>query len=135
VCIKMNNDPLFLHVGFLRCSLHPVVVVSILDHFTRRNEGQSRIIGTLLGANNDGVVEIRNSFALPVTDGGDKMKEYHRIMHDLHYKTNPQEMVVGWYITGTYIDEESIRIHDFFGVKCFHHLFIFLLIQVFIMIN
>ena len=30
-----------------------------------RNEGQTRVFGTLLGINNDGVVEVRNCFPVP----------------------------------------------------------------------
>ena len=47
------------------CRLHPVVVFSILDHYVMRNEGQTRVFGTLLGINNDGVVEVRNCFPVP----------------------------------------------------------------------
>jgi len=40
--------------------IHPVVIFNILDQFIRRNEGQDRVIGTLLGVNVDGAIEIRN---------------------------------------------------------------------------
>ncbi len=34
----------------------------------RRDEGQERVIGTLLGANNDGILEITNAFPVPHTE-------------------------------------------------------------------
>eukprot|EP01087_Luapelamoeba_hula_P010119 TRINITY_DN2663_c0_g1_i1.p1 TRINITY_DN2663_c0_g1~~TRINITY_DN2663_c0_g1_i1.p1 ORF type:complete len:305 (+),score=54.53 TRINITY_DN2663_c0_g1_i1:75-917(+) len=104
------------HSNNISCKVHPVIVLSVLDHFVRRNEGQKRVFGTLLGINNEGVVEIRNSFAIPHTEGEsfEKVKDFHRNMHDLYLKTNPQETVVGWYSTGVAIDEDSIRVHDFY---------------------
>jgi len=112
------SDSLFLNIGYSAgdCRLHPVVVFSILDHFVMRNEGQTRVFGTLLGINNDGVVEVRNCFPVPhiekeqvIWDGKD-----HRSMLELHLKANPQETVVGWYSTGNTINDDSIRIHDFY---------------------
>src|SRR5690349_5847645 len=38
----------------------------------------------------------------------------HRSMLELHLKANPQETVVGWYSTGLSINDDSIRIHDFY---------------------
>jgi hypothetical protein len=49
--------------------VHPVVIFNILDHFIRRTEGQDRVIGTLLGVNVEGVIEIRNCFPVPHTEG------------------------------------------------------------------
>lgn len=49
--------------------VHPVVIFNILDQFLRRSEGQDRVIGTLLGLNVDGVIEIRNCFPVPHTEG------------------------------------------------------------------
>jgi len=115
---NLGESSLFLNIGYtaLGCRLHPVVVFSILDHFVRRNEGQTRVYGTLLGHNNDGVVEIKNSFAVPHSEG-DKVgfaQEFHKYTHERHLRANPQEMVVGWYATGDTINEDSILIHDFY---------------------
>jgi translation initiation factor 3 subunit F len=49
--------------------VHPVVIFNILDHFIRRTEGQDRVIGTLLGVNVEGTIEIRNCFPVPHTEG------------------------------------------------------------------
>jgi len=115
---NIMSDQLQLSFGYsnVSCKLHPVVVFSILDHFVMRSEGQTRVFGTLLGINNDGIIEIRNCFPVPHTekdqvvwDGKD-----HRSMLELHLKANPQETVVGWYSTGASINDDSIRIHDFY---------------------
>jgi len=103
--------------------VHPVVIFNILDHFIRRNEAGQRVIGTLTGvALNDGVFEIRNSFPVPHTEGeqvGVDM-EYHHNMLDLHHKVSPKETIVGWYATGTEINEASVMLHDFYGREMNH---------------
>jgi len=80
-------DTLFLETGTaLEAKVHPVVLFSILDHFLRRQPGQTRVIGmllalcfnvpllwltchfaagTLLGSTHGGVVQVRSCF--PVT--------------------------------------------------------------------
>lgn len=111
-------DTLQLNIGFssTSCRLHPVVVFSVLDHYVMRSEGQTRVIGTLLGLNNDGVIEVRNCFPVPHTEKEQVLwdPKDHRSMLELHLKANPQETVVGWYSTGASINEDSIRIHDFY---------------------
>ena len=61
----MEED--FLNVGRfdVSCNVHPVVILNILDHHSRRNKDQKRVIGTLLGINNDGMIEITNCFPVP----------------------------------------------------------------------
>lgn len=54
----------------LQVRVHPVVVFSILDHYVRRNnENDNRVIGTLLGSNIDGIIEIKNCFPVPHVEG------------------------------------------------------------------
>ncbi|KAL6063755.1 Eukaryotic translation initiation factor 3 subunit F [Balamuthia mandrillaris] len=113
-----KDSNLFLNIGYstTSCKLHPVVVLSILDHFARRTEGQERVIGTLLGVNNDGVVEIRNCFPVPHTETDQPAldRDFHRNMYELHLKANPQERVVGWYSTGGTINQNSVLFHNFY---------------------
>jgi len=115
----MGDTTLFLETGHSSVSvkLHPVVLFTILDHFVRRTDKQERVIGTLLGSNNDGVVEIRNCFPVPHTEGEqvDDLSlsykkiprlqslfqvavdmDFHRSMYELHLKANPKETIVGW---------------------------------------
>jgi len=104
------------------CKVHPVVIFNILDHFIRRNEGQPRVIGTLTGINVEGIIEIRNSFPVPHTEGeqvGVDM-EFHHNMLDLHHRVSPKETIVGWYATGKEINEASVMLHDFYGREMSH---------------
>jgi len=102
----------------LQVKVQPVVIFSILDHFVRRNdEGQQRVIGSLLGTNIDGVVEIKNCFPVPHSEDEAVWvdEEFQRNMIDLHKKASPKEMLVGWYATGPDVDEITTIIHEFYG--------------------
>eukprot|EP00743_Colponemidia_sp_Colp-15_P000816 GILK01000901.1.p1 GENE.GILK01000901.1~~GILK01000901.1.p1 ORF type:complete len:311 (+),score=44.01 GILK01000901.1:47-934(+) len=105
----------------INCRVHPVVILTILDNYIRRNDGQDRVIGTLLGVVTEGnVVEIRNCFPVPHLEKGDEVlvdQEFHRTTYQLHQKVNPKEVVVGWYATGREITAHSCLIHDFYGNK------------------
>ena len=54
-----------------RCmQVHPLVLFNILDHYIRRNEGQDRVIGTLLGVQSgSNSVTVTNSFPVPHSEG------------------------------------------------------------------
>lgn len=45
--------------------VQPVVLFSICDSYIRRGDGQSRVIGTLLGTVEAGVLDLRLSYAVP----------------------------------------------------------------------
>jgi len=95
--------------------IHPVVLFSILDHYIRREEGQERVIGTLLGAIiGDGVVQITNCFTVPHTEKEQVAvnMEFHRTMLALHATVSPHEQIVGWYATG--YNNASVLLHDFY---------------------
>jgi len=98
------------------CKLHPVVMWSILDHWARRDEHRERVIGVLLGLNLDGLLDIRNCYPVPHTEGDQVALdvEFYKNMFELHKKANPKEIVVGWYATGPDVDEDSVLIHEFF---------------------
>lgn len=100
----------------MSCKIHPVVIFSILDHYLRRNEKQDRAIGTLLGVNHDGIVEIKNCFPVPHIRSPEGLIEldsdFHRTMIEQHMRADPTEMIVGWYSTGSEIDMSSLYIHN-----------------------
>lgn len=84
---------------FTSVTVHPVAVFSILDHFLRRNVAEDRVIGTLLGSRIDGVIHVKNAFAVLHKESEDQVAvdlEYHRTMLDLQTKANPNETIVGW---------------------------------------
>jgi hypothetical protein len=39
-----------IHVKNLSCNIHPTIVSNILDHYLRRPDDQTTVIGTLLGS-------------------------------------------------------------------------------------
>ncbi|RWW50251.1 hypothetical protein BHE74_00043506 [Ensete ventricosum] len=53
--------------------LHPVVLFSICDCYVRRPDQADRVIGTLLGTVSGGVVEIKNSYAVPHNESADQV--------------------------------------------------------------
>jgi translation initiation factor 3 subunit F len=98
--------------------ISPVVVFNILDHFVRRGENQARVIGTLLGTINeeDGSVVISNSYPVPHTETEQVVvnMEFHRNMMALYKKIAPDEVIVGWYATGSRLYDTSQLIHNFY---------------------
>mmetsp|Transcript_3667 Transcript_3667/g.4600 ORF Transcript_3667/g.4600 Transcript_3667/m.4600 type:complete len:314 (+) Transcript_3667:21-962(+) len=108
------------------CKVHPIVVFSILDHYTRRHEGQERVIGTLLGMmNEEGQLEITNCFAVPHTEKDGEVavgQTTNKAMCAMLSQINDREIIVGWYATsfadGTLMNESSTLIHDFYLQEC-----------------
>jgi len=113
--------------------VHPIVLLSVLDHHTRRQEGAGRVIGTLLGRRDGETVEITNCFAVPHAERGDEVaigKDFNRQMLALHLRANKRETVVGWYSTALpdetegndgkfkFIADTSSLIHEFYASEC-----------------
>ena len=107
--------------------VHPIVVFSILDHYIRRQEGQERVIGTLLGVvhEDSGIVEVTNSYAVPHTETGGEVavgQAFNKSMFGLLSRVNSTEQIVGWYATngadGKAVNDSSSLIHDFYAREC-----------------
>ena len=102
--------------------VHPVVVFNACDSYVRRQETQERVIGTLLGTvRHDGVVEIKNSYAVPHNEQNGQVYvdvEFHRAMIDLHLRVNPTVKIVGWYSTGDGVVPTDALIHEFYAHEC-----------------
>lgn len=108
-----------------KVNVHPLVLLSVLDHHTRRQEGAGRVIGTLLGKRDGDTVEVTNAFAVPHAERGEEVaigKDFNRQMLSLHLRANPRETVVGWYATslpdGSAIADTSSLIHEFYAGEC-----------------
>uniref|UniRef100_A0A7S2B6V4 MPN domain-containing protein n=1 Tax=Haptolina brevifila TaxID=156173 RepID=A0A7S2B6V4_9EUKA len=98
--------------------VEPVVLFSIVDHYSRRNEGQPFVIGTLLGTDEGGVVTICSSFAVPHHEVEGSLAlatERHATMLSLQQRVLPKQVVVGWYSTGEQINENTLLINNFYG--------------------
>uniref|UniRef100_A0AAY4CZJ1 Eukaryotic translation initiation factor 3 subunit F n=1 Tax=Denticeps clupeoides TaxID=299321 RepID=A0AAY4CZJ1_9TELE len=98
--------------------IHPVVLASIADSYERRNEGATRVIGTILGTIDKHSVEITNCFSVPHNESEDEVAvdmEFAKNMYELHKKVSPSEAIVGWYATGFDITEHSVLIHEYYS--------------------
>lgn len=90
--------------------VHPLVLLHVLDHHTRRQEAGGRVIGTLLGRRDGNKVEVTNCFAVPHAERGDEVaigKDFNKQMLALYNRTNRKESVVGWYASAALPVEEG----------------------------
>lgn len=58
---RMNSIPVDVKV-------HPTVLFSVVDNYERRNEKMTRVVGTLLGTNIQGNIEVTDCFVVPHRD-------------------------------------------------------------------
>lgn len=77
-----------------------MVLFNIVDHYSRRAKSLPRVVGTLLGQFNDGIVNITNSYAVlhqeePLAFGTPSNQQ----MYKMHRAVNPTERMLGWYAT------------------------------------
>jgi len=107
--------------------VHPLVLLSVVDHFNRMGKigNQKRVVGVLLGNwTSKGVLDIANSFAVPF-DEDEKDKEvwfldheYLENMYHMFKKVNAKERIVGWYHTGPKLHQNDILINDLMRKYC-----------------
>lgn len=106
----------------LKARVHPVVILTILDAYLRREEGQMNVIGTLLGTVSEGnVVEITDCFVdrHSLTDEGllQIIKDHHETMYELKQQvgsSGAKDVVVGWFCTGCEMTELTCAVHGWF---------------------
>jgi hypothetical protein len=126
----------------------PTVVLSILDHYVRRNDNQDRVIGALLGGVNEaGEIEVRSAFPVPHTEAEDSVRvfscvparqgrqteqeralggqvlvnlEFQKSMYALHRKVNSKDALIGWYAAPAPARNESapITVHASVRIPC-----------------
>lgn len=111
------TDGTRLYATEVECNLEPVVLFSIVDHFNRRDEGQEFVMGTLLGTDEDGVVQIHSCFPVPYQEAEGQIalnSDFHTTMLGLQQRVTPALKVVGWYSTGEAVNEKTILIHEFY---------------------
>ncbi|KAH8741057.1 26S proteasome regulatory subunit [Cryptosporidium ryanae] len=106
--------------------IHPIVLLSIVDHYNRVAKGTSkRVIGTLLGEVQDvNDIHVTNCYALPFDeDSKDQMvwyldHNYHEQMYLMFKKINTREKILGWYSTGPRIRTSDLEIQELFRNYC-----------------
>ncbi|XP_015587446.1 eukaryotic translation initiation factor 3 subunit F [Cephus cinctus] len=105
----------------LTVKVHPVVLFQIVDAYERRNADSHRVIGTLLGTAEKGVVEVTNCFCVPHKEYDDQVEaelNYAMDLYDLNHRVNTQENIVGWWATGKEVTNHSSVIHEYYAREC-----------------
>jgi len=106
----------------LEVVLHPLVVISVSDQYTRTRlsvppkGGHTRIIGVLLGTPTNGKVEITNSFDILGEYDADTGKLVYvdesllRQRQQSYAEVFPTSRIVGWYEAGNTVDPDNAAI-------------------------
>lgn len=102
--------------------VHPLVLLSTVDHYNRVAKGSSRrVVGILLGeADADGKVDVTNSFAVPFEEDRDDPtiwfldQTFLVEMARMFERINVKERIVGFYSTGPEIRPADIAIAQMF---------------------
>ncbi|CAG9582898.1 unnamed protein product [Danaus chrysippus] len=105
----------------LSVKIHPVVLFQIVDAYERRNADSHRVIGTLLGTSDKGVVEVTNCFCVPHKEHADQVEaelNYAMDVYELNKRVNASENVVGWWATGNEVTNHSSVIHEYYSREC-----------------
>ncbi|CAO1422962.1 unnamed protein product [Diamesa hyperborea] len=105
----------------LTVRVHPVVLFQIVDAYERRNADSQRVIGTLLGSLDKGVVEVTNCFCVPHKEHDDQVEaeiSYALDVYDLNRRVNSSESIVGWWATGHEVTNHSSVIHEYYAREC-----------------
>lgn len=79
--------------------IHPVALFAMVDSYERRLEPTRRVIGTLLGVKEKGVVEVRGGYSVPHNETEDEVAvdmDFDKEMLKLHQRVNPAEVILGW---------------------------------------
>ena len=89
--------------GLLSCVVHPIVLLSVVDHYNRvAKDTKKRVVGMLLGTVSKGVVDITNCYAVPFEEDDKDLNiwyldhSYHEQMFSMFKKVNASEKLVGW---------------------------------------
>ncbi|CAH0399981.1 unnamed protein product [Chilo suppressalis] len=101
--------------------IHPVVLFQIVDAYERRNADSHRVIGTLLGTSDKGVVEVTNCFCVPHKEHADQVEaelNYAMDVYELNRRVNASENIVGWWATGNEVTNHSSVIHEYYAREC-----------------
>jgi 26S proteasome regulatory subunit N8 len=101
--------------------VHPVILLSVVDHYHRlAKETSRRVVGVLLGEFVGDKIEVTNCYAIPFEEDPKDKKVwfvdhiYNETMFEMHQKINYKEVIVGWYSSGPKIRPHDIEINDVF---------------------
>ncbi|GAA5992589.1 hypothetical protein JCM10908_002678 [Rhodotorula pacifica] len=103
------------------CVVHPLVLLSIQDHFHRvAKNTRKRVVGILLGQDlgPGRGYNISNSFAVPFEEDEKDPRtwfldhDYVEAMNDMFKKVNAREKLIGWYHTGPKLRASDLEINE-----------------------
>ncbi|KAL8807021.1 MAG: hypothetical protein Q9182_001002 [Xanthomendoza sp. 2 TL-2023] len=102
-------------------SVAPLVLLSAADHFGRSGKGlRKRVVGVLLGQNDEHNVRVSNSFAVPFEEDDKDPSvwfldhSYVESMNDMFKKVNAREKLIGWYHSGPKLRASDLEINELF---------------------
>jgi len=104
------------------CRVHPTVIFNIIDFYERRPETkdgtqQNKVIGTLLGYYEKGVVEVTDCYSVPHAETAEEAQlqtTFNKEMYELHRKSNPTEIPVGWFSTNPEVTSPMLVFQDYY---------------------
>ena len=104
------------------CRVNSLAVSSILDAYIRRQEGNEKCIGALMGYFEGNCLVISDAFMVLHKENEDSGtlsldKDYHRKIAALKKKITPTENVVGWFATCDEIEPSFVPVHSFFSTS------------------
>eukprot|EP00199_Chlamydomonas_sp_CCMP681_P006965 CAMPEP_0119107422 /NCGR_PEP_ID=MMETSP1180-20130426/9980_1 /TAXON_ID=3052 ORGANISM="Chlamydomonas cf sp, Strain CCMP681" /NCGR_SAMPLE_ID=MMETSP1180 /ASSEMBLY_ACC=CAM_ASM_000741 /LENGTH=283 /DNA_ID=CAMNT_0007092905 /DNA_START=81 /DNA_END=932 /DNA_ORIENTATION=+ len=104
--------------GSISVRVHPVALFSICDAYIRRNQGQRRVIGTLLGSVVEGVFEVKGCYVVPHTENVEQVAvdiAHHKTMFELHQRVSSADVILGWFATGSEMSSSDSLIQEFYS--------------------
>eukprot|EP00727_Mastigamoeba_balamuthi_P002065 m51a1_g11856 putative 26s proteasome non-atpase regulatory subunit 7 (526) ;mRNA; r:497674-499955 len=106
----------YQQVPFSRVIVHPLVLLSAVDHSNRIPRAPDRrVVGVLLGQYRHGAVDVLSSFAVPFEEEGKVWFLDHNYLENMAHmcrKVNARETIVGWYSTGPKIRACDIEVNE-----------------------
>lgn len=107
------------------CKINPQVLFQIVDYYERRSSINtsekekipSRVIGTLLGSIDGGVVTLTSGYKVPHKEVEDEVAinmEFNENLYRLQKRVAPNEVIVGWFTTSKVIEEKDRLVQDYY---------------------
>ncbi|GAB4822079.1 hypothetical protein N2152v2_009125 [Parachlorella kessleri] len=105
--------------------VHPLVLLSVVDHYNRvAKDTKKRVVGVLLGEVWKGRVDATNCYAVPFEEDDKDPTiwfldhSYLENMFRMFKKVNARERIIGWYHTGPRLREADLDIHQLLANYC-----------------
>ncbi|KAK4683826.1 26S proteasome regulatory subunit N8, partial [Tremellales sp. Uapishka_1] len=112
-------------VGLALPVIHPLVLLSVVDHASRVPlPNRKRVLGVLLGQDNGNIINVANSFAVPFEEDDRDPKtffldlDFVEEMWSMFRKVNAKERPIGFYHTGPRLRSSDLEISELFKRFC-----------------